>query len=239
MSPSGLRGPFLLGPDAVFPHPELAHRTGLLAVGGDLGFRRLLAAYSNGIFPWPLGEEGEPLYWFSPDPRFVLYPDELHLSRSLARTVRSGRFEVRYDGDFAAVIRACAEVPRGRDEGGGTWITEEMEEAYVDLHRRGIAHCAEAWLGDELVGGLYGVALGAVFFGESMFHRRSDASKVAFATLVTDLSAAGFRLVDCQQETEHLARFGARPIRRRRFLDELVRALEDRPLFPTLPGGRA
>ena len=225
-----LRGPFLLGPEPVFPHPDLAHESGLLAVGGDLSAERLLAAYSNGIFPWPIGDDDDPMYWFAPDPRFVLHPSELHVSRSLARRRRSGRFEVRYDTDFAAVVAGCRTARRQGQP--GTWITPALEAAFVDLHRRGLAHSAEAWCEGGLVGGLYGLALGGAFFGESMFFLEPDASKVAFVTLVEDLDAAGFRIVDCQQETAHLASLGARSIPRSTFLREIEAALVEPVAFP-------
>jgi leucyl/phenylalanyl-tRNA--protein transferase len=225
-----LRGPFWLGSEPVFPPAELAHSSGLLAVGGDLSSERLLAAYRAGIFPWPLGEVDDPMFWFSPDPRFVLRPGKLHVSRSLRKALRSGRFEVRYDSAFEAVIRGCAATRRRHER--GTWISETMIEAYCRLHQLGHAHSAESWSGGRLVGGLYGVAIGAVFFGESMFYTEPDASKVAFATLVGALCVRGYRLVDCQQETAHLERFGAEPLSRRRFLRELQRALALEAEFP-------
>jgi leucyl/phenylalanyl-tRNA--protein transferase len=232
-----LRGPFWLGAEPVFPPAELAHSSGLLAVGGDLAPERLLAAYRAGIFPWPLGEVDDPMFWFSPDPRFVLRPGDLHVSRSLRKAMRAGRFEVRYDTSFEAVIRGCAATRRRHEH--GTWISEAMVEAYCRLHRLGYAHSAESWVGDLLAGGLYGVAIGAVFFGESMFYTEPNASKVAFASLVGDLAARGYRLVDCQQETAHLERFGARPVSRRRFLCELERALAVRAEFPRSEAGEA
>jgi leucyl/phenylalanyl-tRNA---protein transferase len=203
-----------------FPAPELAEPDGLLAVGGDLSPERLLRAYAAGIFPWY--SEAAPILWWSPDPRLVLLPGELHLPRSLRRTLRSGRYTVRSDTSFEQVIRRCAGKPRpGQD---GTWIVPEMVEAYLALHRLGYAHSIEAWEGDDLAGGLYGVSLGAVFFGESMFADRTDASKVAFATLVEWLRNRGFELVDCQVTTAHLVRFGAREMPRREFLDRLATA---------------
>ena len=228
-----LRGPFWLGPEPVFPPADLAHSSGLLAVGGDLTPERLLAAYRAGVFPWPLGEVDDPMFWFSPDPRFVLRPSELHVARSLRKTLRSGRFEIRYDTAFEAVIRACAATRRRHEH--GTWISEPMVEAYVELHRLGHAHSAESWVGDRLTGGLYGVSLGSAFFGESMFYSDPDASKAAFATLVPELGERGFRLIDCQQETAHLERFGAKPISRRRFLRDLARALGEPAHFPRSP----
>lgn len=209
--------------DAIaFPPPEGADPSGLVAVGGDLSPERLLAAYENGIFPWPLVER--PLLWFSPDPRMVLRPREITISRSLRKTLRRGVYEVRLDTAFERVVRRCAEVPR-RGE-AGTWITSDMAEAYTRLNQLGFAHSAEAWEDGALVGGLYGVSLGASFFGESMFADRPDASKVAFAVLVRQLDAWGFDLVDCQVHTEHLARFGAEEWSRRRFLAALRRSLE-------------
>lgn len=204
--------------DAPFPDVEHALREpdGLLAAGGDLSPRRLLNAYRHGIFPWY--SAGQPILWWSPDPRSVLYPGELHVSRSLRKTLRKGEYEVRYDTAFDEVIRHCAE-PRG--DGRGTWLTEEMAGAYCLLHRLGHAHSAETWYKGELVGGLYGVAIGGVFFGESMFARRPDASKVAFVHLVMRLKEAGYGLIDCQVASAHLARFGAVSIPRRRFIEEL------------------
>ncbi|HWM84732.1 MAG TPA: leucyl/phenylalanyl-tRNA--protein transferase [Kofleriaceae bacterium] len=205
-----------------FPPPQLADETGLLAVGGDLSPRRLLLAYSLGIFPWY--SEELPILWHSPDPRMVLEADRIALSRSLRKELRRGRYQVRLDTAFEEVIRACAEMPRPGQS--GTWITEEMIEAYLEMHELGYAHSAEAWLGDRLVGGLYGVSLGAGFFGESMFARATDASKVAFASLVDQLRRWDIRLIDCQVHTEHMARFGAEEWPRDRFLRALAAALE-------------
>ncbi len=209
--------PWLAAP-AAFPPVTLAleEPNGLLCAGGDLSVRSIVTAYARGIFPWY--SDGQPILWWSPDPRMVLFPDDFKVSKSLAKTVRSGKFEVRFDTAFERVITACA-APRRGD--GGTWIVEAMQEAYGALHRQGVAHCAESWQGGELVGGLYGVALGRVFFGESMFARVTDASKVAFVALIEKLKRDGFRLVDCQQETRHLASFGARPIPRRAFVHHL------------------
>jgi len=188
-----------------FPAPDDAEPSGLLAVGGDLGTERLLLAYSMGIFPWY--EDDLPILWHSPDPRMILLPGHLRVSRSLRKTLRDQSFEIRLDGDFEAVIRACARAPRdGQD---GTWITDEMIDAYLRLFELGCAHSAEAWLDGELVGGLYGVSLGGCFFGESMFASRADASKVAFVALVEQLARWEFDLIDCQVHTDHLARFGA------------------------------
>lgn len=203
-----------------FPSPETALPNGLLCAGGDLAPATLVAAYSQGIFPWY--SEGEPILWWSPDPRMVLFPDEFKISHSLQRTIRQQRFEIRMDSAFAAVITACA-APRTPE--GGTWIMPEMMQAYTRLHQLGLAHSVESWIvreaGDELVGGLYGVALGRVLYGESMFSRVTDASKVALVALVKKLQADGFELIDCQQQTRHLANFGARPIPRREFTQRL------------------
>jgi leucyl/phenylalanyl-tRNA---protein transferase len=214
--------------EPVFPDPERAEPDGLLAVGGDLSPRRLLAAYERGIFPW-FSEKG-PILWWSPDPRLVLRPEWLHLPRSLARTLRRGRYAVRADTAFAEVIARCAAARRPGQR--GTWITPEMIAAYVRLHRMGFAHSFEAWEGEGLAGGLYGVSLGGAFFGESMFSERPDASKAAFAASVPWLADRGVALVDCQVRTEHLVRFGAREIPRAAFLAELRRALRR----PTLQG---
>ena len=195
---------------------------GPLAVGGDLRPDRLLLAYSLGIFPWY--GPGEPIQWHSPDPRMVLLADELRVTRSLRRTLRKGRFRLTLDTAFGAVVEACAQTPRpGQD---GTWITDEMKAAYLELHERGLAHSAEAWDGDDLAGGLYGVSLGAAFFGESMFTHVPEASKVSFVTFIEQLERWGIRLVDCQVYTEHLARFGAREWPRDGFLAALRSALE-------------
>lgn len=218
---------FHLGDDEdEFPPPEWADASGLLAVGGPLTTRRLLAAYRLGIFPWY--SEGQPVLWHSPDPRFVLAPSRLHVSRSLERTLRRGTYRIRADTVFDRVVEACAGAPRPGQS--GTWITPEMRAAYGALHRIGAAHSVEAWADGELKGGLYGVALGSMFFGESMFSRAPDASKAAFATLARALFAAGCQLIDCQQETEHLARFGAESWPRTRFLRALARALKGPPL---------
>ncbi|GAB4198411.1 MAG: leucyl/phenylalanyl-tRNA--protein transferase [Sandaracinaceae bacterium] len=214
---------YLLTDELVFPPPEGASREGVVAVGGDFRPERLLLAYSQGIFPWPTA--GMPLLWFSPTPRFVLRPREVHVGRSLAKALRRDRFEIRMDTAFEPVIRACAAIPRpGQD---GTWITEELVRGYVALHELGYAHSIEAWQGRDLVGGLYGVSLGSCFFGESMFALEPDASKVAFVTLLAHLERWGIGLVDCQVKTEHLARFGAREIPRREFLAELRARMTD------------
>ena len=213
---------YRLGPDLIFPPPEVAESDGILAVGGDLRPERLLLAYSQGIFPWY--DENLPILWHSPDPRMVLMAEDLHVPHSLRRVMRRRPYELALDTAFGKVIRACAHVPRpGQD---GTWITEDMIEAYEELHRQGFAHSVEAWEGGELVGGLYGVSLGHCFFGESMFALRSDASKVAFVSLVRQLERWGIDLIDCQVHTEHLERFGAVEWPRARFLDCLAERLE-------------
>jgi leucyl/phenylalanyl-tRNA--protein transferase len=206
----------------LFPPLEtaLAEPNGLLAAGGDLDPQRILAAYRRGIFPWY--SAGEPILWWSPDPRMVLFPDELKISRSLAKTLRNAGYEVRLDTAFDEVINACAVKPR--DGQPGTWITADMQDAYRALHRRGYAHSVETWIAGKLAGGLYGIALGQVFYGESMFSHARDASKIALAHLCAHLKQRGFGIIDCQMETAHLASLGARPIPRRDFvarLDEL------------------
>ena len=205
-----------------FPEPSDAEPDGLLAVGGDLSPERLLQAYAAGIFPW--FSDDSPILWWSPDPRLVLSPAWLHVPRSLQRTLRRGAYEVRADTAFGRVVRRCAQARRPGQE--GTWITDGMADAYQRLHRLGFAHSFEAWEGDRLAGGLYGVSLGGAFFGESMFADRPDASKVAFVRAVEWLEGWGVDLIDCQVRTEHLARFGAREIPRREFLAWLERALE-------------
>lgn len=207
-----------------FPDPRKADAEGLVAYGGDLHPQRVLAAYAQGVFPWPY-DDTTPLLWFSPDPRMVLRPAELHVSKSLQKIIAKQTFEVRFDSAFDEVIRQCATVRRPGQP--GTWITGEMIRAYGTLHEMGFAHSAEAWHEGRLVGGLYGVSLGAAFFGESMFALRPNASKAAFVHLVRQLQAWEFHLVDCQVYTEHLARFGAAPWPRARFLDALADALAE------------
>ena len=205
-------------PDS-FPDPNaaLSEPDGLLAVGGDLSPQRLLAAYRRGIFPWFNADQ--PILWWSPDPRAVLLPSELHVSRSLRRRLRRDEFSVSTDQCFSRVITACAE--RRQDE--GTWITPEMHRAYCELHELGIAHSVETWQGEELVGGLYGLNIGRVFFGESMFSHQTDASKVALVALVGFGTAMGLELIDCQLASSHLATLGARLVPRGRFLALLER----------------
>jgi leucyl/phenylalanyl-tRNA--protein transferase len=204
-----------------FPDPEQSEPDGLLAVGGDLCAQRLLLAYSLGIFPWY--GEGLPILWHSPDPRNVLPLAALRVSRSLGKALRRGDFEVRLDSAFAEVIERCADTPRSDQQ--GTWITSEMQRAYIQLHELGYAHSAEAWSEGRLVGGLYGVSLGNAFFGESMFAQRTDASKVALVSLARQLQAWGFDWIDCQVHTPHLARLGAQAWPRTRFLAALRVAL--------------
>ncbi len=212
---------FLLTKELIFPPPEMAEPEGILAVGGDLSPERLELAYSMGIFPWY--SEGQPILWWSPDPRLVLFPKELKVSRSLRQTIKKGAYKVTMDSAFEDVVEKCAGVHRAEE--GGTWITPEMREAYVALHRRGRAHSVEAWREGELAGGLYGVAMGGAFFGESMFHVRPDASKVALVALVERLRKWGFELIDCQVTTPFFERMGAREIPREEFLERLEKAL--------------
>jgi leucyl/phenylalanyl-tRNA---protein transferase len=206
---------------SIFPPVSMATEDGIVALGGQPDAETLKDAYSHGIFPWP--HEGLPLLWFCPDPRFVLVPEQAHIPRSLRKRMRRGDFAVSADTAFGAVIRGCARKPRpGQD---GTWITDEMLDGYTALHAEGLAHSVEAWQDGALVGGLYGVSLGGVFFGESMYTEVPDASKVAFATLLGNLVRWRFQLVDCQSWTEHLERFGAAEWPRPRFLAAFKRAL--------------
>jgi len=219
---------YRLSPELVFPSPHEAEPNGLLAVGGDLGGGRLLLAYSMGIFPWY--SEGQPILWWSPDPRCVLDLDDFHVSRRLRRVLNQEKFRVTFDEDFQGVIRGCASVARpGQD---GTWITAEMERAYLRLHHTGLAHSVECRVGDHLVGGIYGIALGRGFFGESMFHRETDASKVALARLVDRLAGWDFHFIDAQVTTSHMLSLGAREVPRTSFLKSLERALR----YPTRRG---
>jgi leucyl/phenylalanyl-tRNA--protein transferase len=211
-----------LRPDAPFPPLDaaLAEPNGLLAASGDLSPRRLLDAYRRGIFPWYSGDQ--PVLWWSPDPRMVLFTDEIRIARSLRKRLKQRTMDIRVDTAFRSVIEACASARRSGQT--GTWITPAIIDAYTALHERGNAHSVEAWRDDRLVGGLYGVAIGRMFFGESMFAHEPDASKIALVHLVGILRARGCPVIDCQQQTEHLASFGARPIPRRQFA-ELVAAL--------------
>jgi len=212
---------FRLVDDMVFPPPDYADPSGLIAVGGDLSHERLLEAYRVGIFPWY--SDDQPILWWSPDPRFVLELNEFKPSRSLRRTLRRNIFQVTFDRYFEEVITACAAVPR---EGqSGTWITTEMRDAYIGLYGLGYAHSVEAWYANKLVGGRYGVSLGKAFFGESMFHYKTDASKVALAVLVEKLKSWGFHFIDSQMTTDHMQRLGAKEMSRRIFLKKLQSAL--------------
>ena len=214
---------YLLDKELIFPPPEDANSEGIVAVGGDLDPKRLLLAYQEGIFPWPA--RGYPLLWFSPDPRFALVPSAAHVSRSLRKVIRRGELRVTADLAFARVIDACAAMPRPHQQ--GTWITRELRDGYLRLHELGYAHSIEAWRDDELVGGLYGVALGRTFAGESMFASEPDASKVAFTTLLGHLVSWDFPIVDCQVHTDHLARFGATMWPRARFLAQWRSAVRE------------
>jgi leucyl/phenylalanyl-tRNA--protein transferase len=218
---------FQLTEEIIFPPAHLASPSGILAVGGDLSPERILEAYRQGIFPWYA--KNEPIIWWSPNPRFVLFPSEMRVSRSMKQLLRQHRFRITCDQDFRSVIAACRKPRPGQD---GTWITREMEDAYCVLYELGFAHSVEAWQGEALVGGLYGVSLGRCFFGESMFSAVSNASKAALITLVMCLQERGFELIDCQVRSAHLASLGAREISRRDFIDLLHRLLR----FETLRG---
>jgi leucyl/phenylalanyl-tRNA--protein transferase len=214
---------FRLSSKLIFPPVHLAEKNGILAVGGDLNVKRLLLAYSSGIFPWYSDEE--PIVWWSPNPRFVLFPEKLKVAKSLQRIIKSGKFRVTFDRDFKTVIENCRTVKRPYQS--GTWITDDMVKAYIALHEAGYAHSVEVWLKEELAGGLYGVSLGKCFFGESMFTHISNASKVGFVILTQHLKAQNFTLIDCQVYTDHLFRFGAEEIPRNEFLYLLNKALGD------------
>jgi len=205
-----------------FPDPLKADKEGLLAAGGDLSAEALITAYSAGIFPWY--EEDSPILWWSPDPRMVLFPDRFKLSATLRQTIKRKKYTVRFDHDFEAVIRHCAEVKRRNQK--GTWITPEMQQAYINLHHQGYAHSVESYSGDMLAGGLYGVSLGKAFFGESMFHHQADASKVALYFLVERMKKWNFHFIDAQQPTVHLKSLGAEEMPRKEFLERLARSLE-------------
>ena len=205
-----------------FPDPDEADESGLLAIGGDLSIERLKAAYSKGIFPWY--EEGMPILWWTPDPRMVLYPGKMIISHSLKQSIKKQQFKVTIDTAFEKVIKNCSKTPRKGET--GTWITRDMKNAYIRLHEAGFAHSAEAWLDGELVGGLYGVALGKAFFGESMFHHVTNASKVAFYTLVEKLSSWNFEIIDAQVYTNHLESLGGEMIPRNTYMQILENALQ-------------
>lgn len=219
---------FYLTGEISFPPPRLATKEGLLAVGGDLSQERLISAYRNGIFPW--FSHGEPILWWSPDPRLVLYPEELRVSKSLKKIIKKDIFHITVDEAFDEVIKECAGIRLRNNE--GTWIVEDMIEAYCRLHKFGFAHSAEAWYNKKLVGGIYGVSLGKCFFGESMFTRMSNASKVAFVRFVNYLKELSFDMIDCQLTTNHLLNFGAHEIPRALFLKQLEKSLE----APTIKG---
>jgi leucyl/phenylalanyl-tRNA--protein transferase len=211
-----------------FPDPRTADPDGLLAAGGDLSIESLVTAYSQGIFPWY--DKHSPILWWSPDPRLVLFPSRFKISDSLKQRIRRGKYEVKTDCDFEAVIGHCAETRR-KDQ-RGTWITDEMKKAYIDLHREGLAHSFETYYEGELAGGLYGVSLGRAFFGESMFHLKTDASKIALAALVRWSLDHDFHFIDSQQSTSHLKSLGAEEINRMKFLELLDEAIK----FPTMKG---
>ncbi|MCH6257344.1 leucyl/phenylalanyl-tRNA--protein transferase [Puniceicoccaceae bacterium K14] len=207
--------------DTRFPDPQLAESDGLIAVGGDLNPERLINAYASGIFPWY--SEDQPILWFSPNPRLILYPQKFKLSDSLRRIVKSKKFSIKMDTRFEEVIRSCSKAPRPDQD--GTWITEDMVQAYIKLHKMGIAHSFEAYQKDSLVGGLYGISLGNAFFGESMFHSVANASKVAFHALVTFCNQNNFSFIDAQVPTEHLKSLGAEEVSRELFLELLDQCL--------------
>jgi leucyl/phenylalanyl-tRNA--protein transferase len=217
---------YILDDTPRFPSPRLATGEGLLAIGGDLSTERLLAAYSSGIFPWY--SEGQPIMWFSPSPRMVVFPRAYKAPKSLRRVVNKGLFEVRIDSDFEEVIRQCT-ITRREDQ-DDTWITPEMEEAYIKLHRQGYAHAVSSYHSGKLVGGLYGVSLGRIFFGESMFHHVTDASKVAYHHLVQFALKHNFAMIDAQQDTPHLRRLGGTLVNRDDFLSLLAKALHSSTL---------
>jgi len=219
---------FRLTDEFVFPLPRLASEGGLLAVGGDLAPERLILAYQNGIFPWY--GEGDPILWWSPDPRFVLFPDKLKVSRSMRGLLKKNLFTVTFDACFREVVAACRERRNRREE--GTWITAAMMSAYIRLHELGLAHSVEAWREGTMVGGLYGVSLGKCFFGESMFTKVPNASKAAFIGLVKALMRCDFQLIDCQVYTDHLSSLGAEMMDREDFLRLLRKALD----YETLRG---
>lgn len=210
---------YILSNDIEFPPVDLSDERGFLAIGGDLSQERLLLAYRSGIFPWY--NEEDPICWWSPDPRCVLYPANIRISKSMKKVISSGQFTFKINTSFESIVRCCKEVKR--KDGYGSWIQEEIVEAYTKLFFSGFACCAEAWLGDKLVGGLYGVKIGKVFFGESMFSTVSNASKFAFIKFVELLVSEGVRLIDCQQQTTHLESLGAEMIGRELFINELER----------------
>jgi len=208
---------FELTEEIVFPHPNYAEDDGLLAIGGDLSAERLLLAYSNAIFPWFTNDK--QILWWSPNPRMVLFTEKFKPAKSLLQTIRKQKFEIRFDTNFEAVIKNCASVKRPDEL--GTWITKKMKNAYIQLHKLGFAHSVETYQNNQLVGGLYGVSIGAAFFGESMFHKVTDASKVAFYSLVKCCKQLNIKIIDAQQTTTHLKSLGAEEISREEFLQIL------------------
>ncbi len=219
---------YALNKEIIFPDPNLADEQGLLAIGGDLTPERLVLAYANGIFPWY--SNGDPILWWSPDPRMILYPADFIMSKSFLQTLRNSNFEVKFDTDFKNVIDKCAKVPRYGED--GTWITDEMKQAYYSLHKTGLAHSVETYRNNKLVGGLYGISLGRAFFGESMFHIDRDASKVALYYLVEKAKEWKFRFIDAQIETDHLKSLGAISISRVDYLNILKEVIK----WPTKRG---
>jgi leucyl/phenylalanyl-tRNA--protein transferase len=219
---------FQLNKELVFPNPSYAEEEGILAIGGDLSIDRLLLAYVNGIFPW--FTEGSDILWWSPDPRMVLFLEKFKLSDSLKQLIRSKKYTFTVDRKFSAVIKHCAKIKRKDQD--DTWITKKMTKAYIALHKAGFAHSIETWQGDKLVGGLYGVSLGKVFFGESMFHLERDASKFAFYHLVQMLKLWDFEFIDAQQDTAHLRSLGAMNMERKEFMERLDKAVSQ----PTFKG---
>jgi leucyl/phenylalanyl-tRNA---protein transferase len=219
---------FQLSDKLIFPHPALAEPNGLLAIGGDLSVQRLLMAYSNGIFPWY--SDGSPIMWWALNPRMVLFPDKFKLSKSLKQTLIKGHFTFTFDNAFVQVIQLCATSNRKAQD--GTWITEEMKNAYIDLHNEGFAHSVETWNGDKLAGGLYGLSMGGAFFGESMFFEQRDASKAALYFLTETLKKWDFDIIDVQQETSHLRTLGAETVSLEVYLDILKKSLKR----PTIKG---
>lgn len=214
--------------EPIFPHPCEAEEDGLLAIGGNLSAERLISAYASGIFPW--FSDGDPILWWSPNPRLILYPKNFKTSKSLKQKINKHNFLIRIDFAFEEVIKTCAEINRKNQQ--GTWITKDMQNAYIELFNRGLAHSVEVWEENKLVGGLYGVSLGAAFFGESMFHKRTDASKIAFYYLSKICEILDLHFIDCQVSNPHLVSLGAKEIDRAIFLDELHTALK----LPTIKG---
>ena len=208
---------YLLNKELEFPHPNYADEDGILAIGGDLSTNRLLLAYQNGIFPW--FNKGEPIIWYSPNPRMVLYPSRVKISKSMRKVIRDNKYNVTVNKNFEGVINNCKKI--FRPDQGDTWITNEMRDAYIELHNIGIAHSVEVWDGEELVGGLYGVNIGKVFCGESMFSKQSNTSKLAFIFLAQELEKQDYCMIDCQLYNSHLASLGAEEISKDHFLQDL------------------